>query len=61
MAIDTFKMRLALEVTRKKPFHNHCQECSHQSTDLTTWTFLQGPVTLAKGKSKSIILIVKFY
>lgn len=50
MAIDTFKMRLALEVTRKKPFHNHCQECSHQSTDLTTWTFLQGPATLAKGE-----------
>ena len=51
MAIDTFKMRLALEVTRKKPFHSHCQECSHQSTDLTTWSFLQGPATLAKGES----------
>ena len=54
MAIDAFKMRLALEVTRKKPFHSHCQECSHQSTDLTTWSFLQGPVTLAKGESNSI-------
>ncbi|KAG0648958.1 ldb19 [Hyphodiscus hymeniophilus] len=50
MAIDKFKMRLALEVTRKKPFHSHCQECSHQSTDLTTWNFLQGPATLAKGE-----------
>jgi len=50
MAIDKFKMRLALEVTRKKPFHNHCQECAHQSTDLTTWDFLLGPTTLAKGE-----------
>ena len=55
MAIDAFKMRLALEVTRKKPFHSHCQECSQQSTDLTTWTFLQGPATLAKGEPKSTI------
>jgi hypothetical protein len=55
MAIDKFKMRLALEVTRKKPFHSHCQECSHQSTDLTTWIFLQGPATLAKGERKSKI------
>ena len=51
MAIDKFKMRLACEVTRKKPFHAHCQECSHQSTDLTTWTFLQGPASLSRGKS----------
>lgn len=50
MAIDKFKMRLALEVTRKKPFHSHCQECSHKSTDLTTWSFLPGPATLAKGE-----------
>jgi hypothetical protein len=53
MAIDAFKMRLALEVTRKKPFHAHCQECSHQSTDLTTWTFLPGPATLAKGELRA--------
>lgn len=49
MAIDSFTMRLALEVTRKKPFHAHCPECAHQSTDLTTWSFLQGPATLRKG------------
>jgi hypothetical protein len=59
MVIDAFKMRLALEVTRKKPFHSHCQECSHQSTNLTTWTFLQGPATLAKGESKSTILTIE--
>jgi len=52
MTIDSFKMRLALEVTRKKPFHAHCQDCSHQSTDLTTWTFLAGPTVLHRGESK---------
>ena len=53
MAIDSFKMRLALEVTRKKPFHAHCPECSKQCTDLTTWNFLQGPATLRRGESSS--------
>lgn len=48
-AIESFKMRLAVEVTQKKPYHAHCQECSHQSTDLTTWNFLHGPATLRKG------------
>jgi len=51
LPIDSFKMRLALEVTRKKPFHAHCQDCMHQSTDLTTWNFLPGPATLRKGRS----------
>jgi hypothetical protein len=51
MAIDSFTMRLPLEVTRKKPFHAHCQECAKQCTDLTTWKFLQGPATLRRGES----------
>ncbi len=55
MAIESFKMRLALEVTRKKPFHAHCQECAHQSTDLTTWTFLAGPATLRKGETRGMV------
>jgi hypothetical protein len=53
MAIDSFTMRLALEVTRKKPFHAHCPECSKQCTDLTTWNFLQGPATLRRGEFAS--------
>lgn len=48
MAIESFKMKLACEVTKKKPFHNHCPECSSQSTDLTQWNF---PTNLTKGKS----------
>lgn len=50
--IESFSMRLCLETTRKRPFHAHCQECSHQSRDLTTWNFLQTPVTLQKGKPR---------
>jgi len=50
MAIDSFKMRLALEVTRKKPFHSHCPECTQQSTDLTTWNLLECPATLRRGE-----------
>lgn len=57
MAIESFKMRLALEVTRKKPFHAHCQECSKQCTDLTTWTFLQGPATLRRGEFERVFLL----
>lgn len=50
MAIESFKMKLALEVTRKKPFHGHCAECEHQCSDLTSWNFLQGPATLRRGE-----------
>ena len=53
MTIESFKMRLALEVTRKKPFHAHCQECAHQSSDLETWAFIQGPTILHRGKETS--------
>lgn len=49
LAIDTFKMRLALEVTRKKPFHAHCPDCTNQSTDITSWNLLEGPATLRRG------------
>lgn len=51
MAIEDFKMRLVLECTRKKPFHNHCPECTNNNTDLTTWKFLAGPTTLRRGKT----------
>lgn len=50
MAIEKFKMRLVVDVCRKKPFHSHCNECQYQSTDITAWDFLQGPATFRKGK-----------
>lgn len=50
MAIESFQMKLACEVTRKRPFHSHCPECSNESTVLQKWNFLQGPATLSKGE-----------
>lgn len=50
MAIEKFKMRLVVDVCRKKPFHNHCHDCQHQSTDITAWDFLQGPATFRRGE-----------
>jgi hypothetical protein len=50
LPIESLGMKLCLETTKKRPFHAHCHDCAHQSTELTTWNFLQGPVTLQKGK-----------
>lgn len=55
LAIDSFDMKLYLETTRKRPFHTHCHDCSHQTTDLTSWSFLQSPATLQKGKPEFIL------
>lgn len=49
-AVETFEMKLVVEVTMKKPFHAHCEECTHQTTDLTTWKLLQAPTTLNHGE-----------
>lgn len=50
MAIENFNMKLVLEVTRKKPFHSHCPECTSSNSDLTTWNFLANPTTLRRGE-----------
>lgn len=50
LAIEDFKMKLGLEVTRKRPFHNHCPECSNQKDELKEWTFLATPATLRRGE-----------
>jgi len=50
LSFEEFKMKLALEVTQKKPFHAHCHECAHQNTDLQNWKFMEGPATLKRGK-----------
>ncbi|KAH8599765.1 hypothetical protein B0O99DRAFT_681999 [Bisporella sp. PMI_857] len=50
ITIDSFKMRMAMEVVRKKPFHGHCKECEKESTDLTNWNFSQGSLVLKRGQ-----------
>ena len=54
VSFDDFKMKLAIEVTRKKPFHAHCEECAHQNTELQNWKFMEGPATLRRGESPRI-------
>ncbi|KAK2629325.1 hypothetical protein QTJ16_000145 [Diplocarpon rosae] len=43
-------LKLALEVKRKKPFHSHCEECTHQVTEMQRFTFMSGPATLRRGE-----------
>ncbi|KAL2075563.1 hypothetical protein VTL71DRAFT_506 [Oculimacula yallundae] len=50
VSFENFNMRLAIEVTRKKPFHAHCEECMHQNTELQNWKFMEGPATLRRGE-----------
>lgn len=50
LPIESLGMKLCLETTKKRPFHAHCNDCTHHSSDLTTWNFLQAPVTLQKGE-----------
>lgn len=49
MVIEKFEMKLVVDVKMKKPFHAHCTDCAHQSTELNSWNFLQGPATFNKG------------
>jgi arrestin-related trafficking adapter 1 len=56
VAIESFGMKLTVEM--KKPFHAHCAECTHQSTGLTTWTFVPALTSLKKGMSHAINLIL---
>jgi arrestin-related trafficking adapter 1 len=59
MAIESFGMRLTVDVKMKKPFHAHCAECTTQSTDLTFWKFVPGPITLKKGMPHEVNHILK--
>jgi len=50
LAVESFKLKLAVAVTMKKPFHAHCQDCAHQTNDINSWNFLQEPTTFQKGE-----------
>lgn len=50
-SVKSFKMVLNKEMTRKKPFHQGCPECSNEMTELKEWNFLSATVTtLPRGK-----------
>lgn len=47
--LDKFEMRLLAIVSTKKPVHQHCPECSSQTTEIHKWDFLSAPVSLRRG------------
>ncbi|TVY14737.1 Uncharacterized protein LARI1_G007988 [Lachnellula arida] len=51
VSIETLGMRFNVEVTRKKPFHNHthCQDCIKQTEQLDAWSILTAPSVLPRG------------
>ncbi|KAF4774736.1 LMBR1 domain-containing protein [Colletotrichum scovillei] len=49
LQIETFGAKLNIHVQQKRPFTNHCGECTNQYTELKRWTFLTHPTTLKKG------------
>jgi hypothetical protein len=48
--IETFEMTLGVEVTMKKPFQPHCDDCTKQVTKLSSWNFLHAPATFNHGE-----------
>ncbi|KAK4097499.1 hypothetical protein N658DRAFT_569316 [Parathielavia hyrcaniae] len=50
LEIDSLCATLSVHVTQKKPFANHCSECTNQRTELKRWDLLQNPLAMAKGE-----------
>lgn len=50
LEIESLDATLSIHVTQKKPFANHCAECTNQHTELKRWELLQHPLAMAKGK-----------
>ncbi|KAK4119602.1 hypothetical protein N657DRAFT_684245 [Parathielavia appendiculata] len=50
LEIDSLYATLSIHVTQKKPFANHCAECTNQRTELKRWDLLQHPLAMAKGE-----------
>lgn len=46
--VESFQARLEINVIRKRPFKDHCNECASQKTELKTWSFLAEPAALSK-------------
>lgn len=50
LEVESFNARLEIHVTQKKPFHVHCNDCTHQRTEIKSWNFLSDPTTLTPRK-----------
>ncbi|TEA21563.1 Uncharacterized protein C8034_v005670 [Colletotrichum sidae] len=49
LEVESFEAKLNIHVQQKRPFTNHCGECTNQYTELKRWTFLAHQTTLKKG------------
>lgn len=47
--IQSFVATLTQHIFQKKPFHQHCDDCQNQYTELKSWQFITQPMTLHKG------------
>jgi hypothetical protein len=57
LEIDSLYATLSIHVTQKKPFANHCAECTNQHTELKRWDLLQHPLAMAKGRLAHLLIL----
>lgn len=50
LEIESLDATLNIRVTQKKPFVNHCADCTNQYTELKKWRLFENPLVLNKGK-----------
>jgi arrestin-related trafficking adapter 1 len=53
LEVEGFKARLEIHVIRKRPYKDHCHDCTNQKTELKTWELIAGPATLSQGELHS--------
>jgi hypothetical protein len=49
LEIESLGATLSIRVAQKRPFANHCVDCTNQHTELKRWDFVQHPLVMAKG------------
>ncbi|KAK0719092.1 hypothetical protein B0T21DRAFT_61199 [Apiosordaria backusii] len=50
LEIESFTATLNIRVAQKKPFANHCPECTTQCTEIKKWSLLEHPLVMMKGQ-----------
>ncbi|KAK3905484.1 hypothetical protein C8A05DRAFT_41602 [Staphylotrichum tortipilum] len=50
LEVESLNATLNIHVTQKRPFANHCADCTSQHTELKRWALLQNPLAMAKGE-----------
>jgi len=56
LEVESLNATLNIHVTQKRPFANHCADCTSQHTEVKRWAMLQNPLAMAKGKCSSCSL-----